>query len=186
MNVLLTGANGFIGRYLIAALIGAGHHVVPAVRRPSDTDLLLPAAASIAVDFNHDTRPDDWIPRLAGIDAVINCAGILQARGWQSITSIHATAPIALFTACRRAGVRRVIQISAISADAAGTALGVALISRWRPVAVAIAQATVIAAYTAGLTYAAPSLWTDPFGPLLKNVPVLVAALVLAAIETDR
>jgi len=60
---------------------------------------------------------------LTGIDAVINCAGILQGRPGQSIEAIHATAPKALFTACRQAGVKRVIQISAISAEhSAGTA----------------------------------------------------------------
>jgi uncharacterized protein YbjT (DUF2867 family) len=122
MNILLTGANGFIGRYLLAQLVAAGHQVIPAVRRPSETDKLLPAAASIAVDFNRDTRPEDWTHRLVGIDAVINCAGVLQARPGQSIAAIHSAAPKALFAACAIAGVRRVIQISAISAEAgAGT-----------------------------------------------------------------
>ena len=123
MNVLLTGANGFIGRYLLAALVGAGHRVVPAVRRPRETNRLLGRPASVAVDFNRDTRPQDWLPRLAGIDAVINCAGILQGRPGQSVAAIHAAGPKALFAACRTAGVRRIIQISAISAEsAAGTA----------------------------------------------------------------
>jgi uncharacterized protein YbjT (DUF2867 family) len=123
MRILLTGANGFIGRYLLAALLAAGHEVVPAVRRPAETDRLLPAAVSIAVDLNRDTAPAAWRPRLAGIDAVINCAGILQGRPGQSIAAIHDAAPRALFEACREAGVARVIQISAISAEAgAGTA----------------------------------------------------------------
>jgi uncharacterized protein YbjT (DUF2867 family) len=123
MNVLLTGANGFIGRYLMASLLEAGHRVVPAVRHPAETDRRLPAPASIAVDFNRDVRAEDWTPRLAGIEAVINCAGILQARPGQSIAAIHAAAPKALFAACEEAGIKRVIQISAISAEeAAGTA----------------------------------------------------------------
>lgn len=123
MKILLTGANGFIGRYLLAGLLSDGHDVVPAVRRPSETDRLLPSPRSIKVDFNRDTKVGDWLPRLAGIDAVINCAGILQERPGQSIAAIHAVAPIALFKACREAGIKRVIQISAISAEAAaGTA----------------------------------------------------------------
>jgi uncharacterized protein YbjT (DUF2867 family) len=123
MKILLTGANGFIGRYLLAGLLSDGHDVVPAVRRPSETDRLLASPRSIKVDFNRDTKVGDWLPRLAGIDAVINCAGILQERPGQSIAAIHAAAPIALFKACREAGIKRVIQISAISAEAAaGTA----------------------------------------------------------------
>ena len=117
MKVLLTGANGFIGRYLLTALIAAGHEVVPAVRRPAETDRLLATPASIRIDFNQATTPADWLPHLAGIDAVINCAGILQGRPGQSIDAIHARAPIALFEACQAAGIRRVIQISAISAE---------------------------------------------------------------------
>jgi uncharacterized protein YbjT (DUF2867 family) len=123
VRVLLTGANGFLGRYLLAGLLQAGHEVVPAVRRPAETDALLPRPASLAIDLNRDVDAAAWRPRLAGIDAVINCAGILQGRGRQSIEAIHDRAPRALFEGCATAGVRRVIQISAISAAAdAGTA----------------------------------------------------------------
>ena len=119
LTVLLTGANGFIGRYVMGALLSAGHHVVPAVRRPAEIDWLLSAPAAIRVDMNRDVQPEDWLDRLTGIDAVINCAGVLQGRPGQSIDAIHEAAPKALFEACRRAGVRRVIQISAISAEPA-------------------------------------------------------------------
>jgi len=122
VRVLLTGANGFIGQYLLGALLQAGHEVVPAVRRPEETDRLLTRPASVKVDFNRATEPADWAPYLESIDAVINCAGILQGRPGQSIDAIHARAPIALFRACKAAGIKRVIQISAISAElSAGT-----------------------------------------------------------------
>jgi uncharacterized protein YbjT (DUF2867 family)/uncharacterized membrane protein YphA (DoxX/SURF4 family) len=117
MKILLTGANGFIGRYLLTALVAAGHTVIPAVRRPAETDRMLGKPVSVRVDFNTATDPADWQPHLAGIDAVINCAGILQGRPGQSIDAIHARAPIALFEACRAAGIKRIIQISAISAE---------------------------------------------------------------------
>jgi uncharacterized protein YbjT (DUF2867 family) len=123
MKILLTGANGFIGRYLMSALSRAGHQVVPAVRNPADMDSAFTDNAPIKIDLNRDTNPDVWLPRLQGIDAVINCAGILQGDRRQSIDAIHDVAPKALFKACELTGVRRVIQISAISASAdAGTA----------------------------------------------------------------
>ena len=65
-------------------------------------------------------------------------------------------------------------------------ALGIALLTRWRPAITAVAQLLLVGIYTAFLTVAHPSLWGDPFGPLLKNIPIMVAILVLAAIETDR
>jgi len=118
MRILLTGANGFIGRYVLSKLVGAGYEVIPAVRNPAQTDAILGKPLSLAVNFNRDVTPEVWTPRLAGIDAVINCAGILQGSRGQSIDAIHNAAPKALFAACERSGVRRVIQISAISVGA--------------------------------------------------------------------
>src|ERR1041385_5107955 len=103
MRILLTGANGFLGRYLLARLIDAGHEVVPAVRNPAETDRLLSRRASIRVDFNNDTASEIWLPRLAGIDAVINCVGILRGTRRQSIEAVHSGAPRALFRACEMA-----------------------------------------------------------------------------------
>lgn len=122
MRILLTGANGFIGGQLLAGLMARGHEVVAAVRNPTALRSRFPGVSALATDFNQDTATSDWLPRLAGIDAVINCAGVLHGGRGQDIEAIHARAPIALFDACVVAGVRRVIQISAISADAeAGT-----------------------------------------------------------------
>ena len=123
MHVLLTGANGFIGRNIAAGLLQAGHTVRAAVRDPGQIARRFPAAEAVACDMNRDVTAAAWVPRLVGVDAVVNCAGILQQSRRQSIEAIHAAAPIALFDACATAGVRRVVQISAISADtAAGTA----------------------------------------------------------------
>jgi uncharacterized protein YbjT (DUF2867 family) len=122
VRILLTGANGFIGGQLLAGLAARGHEIVGAVRNPGALRGRFPGVDAIAVDFNRDTSITDWTPRLSGIDAVINCAGVLHAGRGQNIEAIHAKAPIALFDACVAAGVRRVVQISAISADAeAGT-----------------------------------------------------------------
>ncbi len=122
MRILLLGASGFIGREIFAALSARGHRVVAAVRNASSA---LPFASETPriVDMNRALAPRDWLAHLEGIDAVVNCAGVLQATRSQSIEAIHAAAPIALFQACEQRGVRRVIQVSAISADReAGTA----------------------------------------------------------------
>lgn len=122
MRILLIGANGFIGRHLLVALRSAGHEVVAAVRRPDGLERMFPEVRAIRADMNRDLNSDVWQARLTGIDAVINCAGVMQGTGLQDIEAIHHLAPRALFEACARTGVRRVIQISAVSADpAAGT-----------------------------------------------------------------
>ena len=122
MRILFLGATGFLGRELAADLARRGHEVVPAIRTPSRVEALALQPA-VVVDLNRDITPEAWIPRLAGIDAVVNCAGVLHGSRKQSTASIHRDAPIALFRACERTGVRRVVQISAISANPeAGTA----------------------------------------------------------------
>ena len=73
MRILVTGAAGFIGRHIVAALRAAGHRVVCATRDTERTRRLFPDQESIACDFNRDVTIDAWLPRLAGIDAVVNC-----------------------------------------------------------------------------------------------------------------
>lgn len=122
MRVLLLGAAGFIGRELAAALAARGHRVTAAVHRRRAA-AGFGAEQTLTVDLNTATEVEDWLPLLADSDAVVNCAGVLQGTRAQSIEAIHHRAPVALFRACERAGVRRVVQVSAISAErAAGTA----------------------------------------------------------------
>ena len=123
MRVLVTGASGFIGAHIVGALLSAGHAVTGCARDVNFTRRRCPQAQWIACDFNKDLTKEVWLPRLEGIDAVINCAGILQGSAHQSIDRVHRRAPMALFDACRKAGVVRIVQISALGIDeAAGTA----------------------------------------------------------------
>ncbi len=114
MRVLVAGATGFIGRHIVAALRVGGHRVVCAVRDVERLQRMFPDQEAIACDFNRDVTVDAWLPRLAGIGAVVNCVGILQSRRGQSMAAIHGAAPKALFEACERTGVRRVVHISAL------------------------------------------------------------------------
>ncbi|MCP5155894.1 MAG: SDR family oxidoreductase [Ectothiorhodospiraceae bacterium] len=113
MRVLVIGGGGFIGSVVVAALAGAGHQVVRATRRPTAM-AATPGVRDIGCDLARDLAAETWLPRLAGIDAVVNCAGILRERGESTFERVHVEAPRALFAACARAGVRRVVQISAI------------------------------------------------------------------------
>jgi uncharacterized protein YbjT (DUF2867 family) len=90
----------------------AAGHVVVETRRSAN-----PGPTHIAADFAHDIEPGDWIPRLAGVEAVINAVGVLREQGQQTFERLHAQTPRALFAACAAARVRRVVQISALGAD---------------------------------------------------------------------
>jgi uncharacterized protein YbjT (DUF2867 family) len=115
MNILIAGYSGFIGGRLLAALVAAGHAVTCAGRKPPSTHERL---RFVAKDFTRDVEPSAWLPHLAGIDLVINAAGIIGGRGAADLELVHARGPNALFDACVTTGVSRVIQLSALGADA--------------------------------------------------------------------
>ncbi|MDS0848530.1 SDR family oxidoreductase [Burkholderia cenocepacia] len=114
MTVLVCGANGFIGRALCAQLEAGGHRVLRGVRHAAGPH-------DVAIDFAHDVDPHAWLARLKGVDVVINAVGMLADRRGATLDAVHRAAPSALFTACCRAGVRRVIQISALGVERGDT-----------------------------------------------------------------
>jgi uncharacterized protein YbjT (DUF2867 family) len=118
VRVLVTGASGFIGQALVAALVRAGHGVVCASRHARASHDGARACEPLAVDFSAVPTLDWWLPHLAGIDAVVNAVGILREQGGQTFQALHALAPSELFRACARAHVPFVLQISALGSDA--------------------------------------------------------------------
>lgn len=110
MRVLICGGTGFLGRHIVNALTLLDHD--PVVRsRHSQPPL----------DFSSCTSADAWLEHLSGVDAVINAVGALRDQPGQDLQTLHSLAPIALFDACVQAGVRRVVQVSALGAGQSGT-----------------------------------------------------------------
>ncbi len=114
MRILLTGASGLIGSAVLACLRRAGHEVVAAVRRYDEAARRLPTMHFAVIDIRQAIAPGAWEPHLHGIDAVVNCAGVFQDSPRDSTMGVHVDGIAALFAACETAGVRRVVQISAL------------------------------------------------------------------------
>jgi len=108
MNILVCGANGFLGRPVAAALEAAGHTVLRGVLVPDK------GAKVVPMDFIRDTAVSTWLPRLEGVQVVVNAVGVLRDGPRTPMQAIHRETPMALFSACARQGVRRVIHLSAL------------------------------------------------------------------------
>jgi uncharacterized protein YbjT (DUF2867 family) len=118
MHVLVIGAGGFVGRHLVGRLVANGVHVTAAGRDPVRLAQALYGVSTIRCDLAQD-RADDWLPRLRGMDAVVNCAGLIRDGGRYAM--VHDQGARSLFDACHACGVSRVVQVSALGADAGAT-----------------------------------------------------------------
>ena len=120
-RVTLLGGTGFVGRHLAARLVARGHSVQVLTRhRFRHTDMLvLPTLTLTQADVY-----DAGVLREAflGSDAVINLVGILNERGHKGagFREAHVTLTEAVIEACRGAGVRRLLHMSALNADKQG------------------------------------------------------------------
>jgi NADH dehydrogenase len=77
---------------------------------------VLPGAELVGADI-HD--PVILAEQFAGCDAVINLVGVLHEYSNQSFRAVHAELPAKVVEACRASGVKRLLHMSALHADAA-------------------------------------------------------------------
>jgi nucleoside-diphosphate-sugar epimerase len=114
--IALTGATGFIGRHLLAALPARGYRVRVLLRRPVD----LPPGASGAV-VGDLTRPQNMAAALSGVDAVVHSAGLAHAMSGapeDDFRALNTEATRGLAEAAARARVRRFVFLSSVRAQA--------------------------------------------------------------------
>ena len=64
--------------------------------------------------------------------------------------------------------------------------LGTALLAKIRPVLVGTLQIIAMLVFTVLATMAVPQVWSEPFGPLMKNLAVLLATLTMIVLEARR
>ena len=118
-RILVLGATGFVGRSVCAALATRGLAVRALTRdAPKARPLQVIPAIEIAAGSPHDDA--DLAQALDDADAVVNLVGILHQRRRETFEKVHVELPRRLARACRAAGVRRLVHVSALHAGRDG------------------------------------------------------------------
>ncbi|MBU2581950.1 MAG: SDR family oxidoreductase [Alphaproteobacteria bacterium] len=113
MRVLVLGAYGLIGQAVVRAALSEGVEVSGLAREPARGAALLPQVRWLAGNLNRLLRPEDWLDRIEGIDAVVNASGALQSGLQDDLGRVQRDAIVALIKACELRGVSGFVQISA-------------------------------------------------------------------------
>ena len=118
-SVCILGGTGFIGRRLAARLGPDGYDVVvPTRSRQRHRQLLVLPSVDVVETNIHD--PASLNALVAGCDAVINLVGVLNhsRRPLHGFQSAHVDLVNQLVAACQQQGVKRVLHMSALKANA--------------------------------------------------------------------
>ncbi|WP_341908856.1 complex I NDUFA9 subunit family protein [Ferrovibrio terrae] len=122
-NQLVTvfGGSGFIGRYVVQKLAQQGARVRVAIRRPEEGLFLKPMGAVGQIDIVQANirMPMSVQAAVKGADIVINCVGILHEGGAQKFAAVQARGAEVIALCAKEAGVKKMVHLSAIGADAA-------------------------------------------------------------------
>jgi nucleoside-diphosphate-sugar epimerase len=111
MNILVTGATGFIGRHLVGAL-SKTYTVRCLVRKSSDITPL--KDLNVEVAYGDLLVRDSLRPALDGIDLVYHLAGEVYSRRKQDYYRGNVLATQNLLEACKEKGIKRIIFLSSI------------------------------------------------------------------------
>lgn len=119
-RIVLTGGTGFVGSAIANRLAEEAVSVLVPTRRRSRAGhlILLPGVEVIEADV-HDAATLERL--FAGADAVVNLVGILHSASGEpygpDFARAHVELPAKIVAACQKAGVARLVHVSALGAD---------------------------------------------------------------------
>lgn len=114
-RIAVTGATGFLGRYIVDVLLGRGAHVIGVVRNPGRVPEL--AARGVELRQADLAERDRLAAGFAGADAVVSNAALfsLANQRWADHERCNVEGTRNVLGACADAGVRRVVHVSSVA-----------------------------------------------------------------------
>jgi uncharacterized protein YbjT (DUF2867 family) len=170
-RVTVFGGTGFLGRRIVRCLSSSGAAVRAASRHPE------PAAGDNLEQIVADAHEESAVEAaIAGADGVVNSISLYAEHGGDTFHSVHVEAAARIARAARRAGVKRLVHLSGIGADAASPSPyirsrgeGEAAVQAASPGAIIVRPAVMFAADDAFLTTILRLLRTLPAYPLFGD-----------------
>lgn len=115
--ILITGANGYVGGYVLRALAqsGSGKAVKGLVRSDAQADKVRRQGALPVI--GDVTDPASLARAMEGVDTVIHLAAVNRDRGAATMERINAGGARNVVEAAKAAGVKRIINLVGLGAD---------------------------------------------------------------------
>jgi NADH dehydrogenase len=172
-SILVLGGTGFVGRHVVDRLVAAGYKVVVPTRRLDKALSLqvLPTVSIVPADVN---RADALTRLAASSAAVVNLVGILNETRRITFQKAHVDFARAVTTACQLAGVRRLVQMSALNADPDGPSRY--LRSKAEAEAIVAASGLDWTIFRPSVIFGREDRFLNLFATLLRYVPVIALA----------
>ena len=119
MHVFVTGATGYVGSYLVPALLAEGHTVRALTREPAPD---LDATDGVETVRGDVTDPGSLSGAMTGAEAVVHLVGIIDESPSKGVTfeRIHVDGTRNVAYSAKEAGIARFVHMSANGARADG------------------------------------------------------------------
>ena len=120
-RVLVLGGSGFVGRHVCEQLARLGWHITVPTRRAVNAARVqsLPGLTVIEANVHQEA---DLARLMPGHDAVVNLVAVLHGSE-ERFESVHVDLPGKIASAMKKAGVQRLVHISALGADPQGPSM---------------------------------------------------------------
>ena len=116
MRVAITGANGFVGSHVVAALLAGGTDELRGIVRDPDHARAELPPAGLEIRRGDVTDPTSLAGAFDRVDVVVHLVAIPTERH-ESFERVNAQGTRAVVREAERAGVRKIVHVSAIGAS---------------------------------------------------------------------
>lgn len=174
-KVLLLGGSGFLGTYIANRLSQRGIEVTIPTRRRERTKALI-MQPGIEMPEANINDPEVLVELVRGKDAVINLVGILHSRDVQlpysrDFAEAHVELPKKIIAACKAAGVRRLLHMSALKADPKGPSEYLCSKGEGEAVVLAASHELDVTVFRPSVIFGLGDSFLSTFASILKKAP---------------